>query len=167
MRIRTFEARDVGPACRITNHFIEHTAVHFGASPISEAEFAAAWHAGLDTHPWLAAEIDADDGQTSFVGYAKAGPWRARDAYARTAEVSIYLDPAHVGRGGGTALYAELLARLRSAGFHVAVAGATLPNDASARLHERFGFEYVGTFRQVGRKFDRWHDVGWWQLVLD
>jgi L-amino acid N-acyltransferase YncA len=161
MLIRTFEARDVAPAARLTNHFIVNTVVHFGAKPQSDDEFAAMWNASKDQFPWLVAEVDGD-----FAGYAKAGTWRAREAYAKTAEVTVYVDPAFHGRGVGKALYAELLARLKAAGFHAAVGGVTLPNEASARLHEAMGFEFVGTFKEVGRKFGQWHDTGWWQKIL-
>ncbi|MBX3386552.1 MAG: N-acetyltransferase [Phycisphaeraceae bacterium] len=168
MRVRTFSESDIGPACRITNHYIEQTSVHFGAVPMTEDEFARMWIESRSAYPWLAAEVAGlHGGEASVVGYAKAGVWRARAAYARTSEVSIYLDPGARGQGIGRALYVELLDRLRSAGFHTAVAGATLPNEASARLHHAMGFEFVGVFREVGRKFDRWHDVGWWQKILN
>jgi phosphinothricin acetyltransferase len=161
MLVRTFEERDVGPACRLTNHFIEHTAVHFGTKPGSEREFAELWKAGREKFPWLAAEQEGE-----FAGYAKAGTWRPRDAYALTAEVTVYIDPRYHRRGIGRALYSELLARLRAAGFHTAVGGVTLPNAGSVGLHESMGFRRVGVFREVGRKFDQWHDTEWWQLIL-
>lgn len=161
MIVRTFEAQDVGPACRLTNHFIEHTAVHFGLHPQSEDEFRQIWESGRRTHPWIAAETEG-----RFVGYAKAGVWRTREAYSLTAEVTVYVDPVFHRRGAGRALYGELLDRLRRSGFHTAVAGITLPNGGSVRLHEAMGFRHVGTFREVGRKFDQWHDTGWWQAML-
>lgn len=162
MLIRDFGPDDVAPACALTNHFIRETAVHFGASPHTDREFEAVWMAGRKRYPWLAAEVDG-----RFAGYAKAGEWRAREAYRHTAEVSIYLDPSFHKRGIGRGLYGELLRRLRDSGFHTAVGGMTLPNEPSARLHEALGFRYVGAFREVGRKFDAWHDTGWWQIMLD
>jgi len=161
MLTRHFTADDIASACRLTNHFIEHTVVHFGTSPQTEAEFAAIWHAGRDMFPWLAAEVNG-----AFAGYAKAGTWRARDAYAPTAEVTVYVEPAFHRKGIGRLLYGELLARLRAAGFHTAVGGITMPNPGSVALHEAMGFTYVGTFKEVGRKFDAWHDTGWWQIML-
>jgi phosphinothricin acetyltransferase len=159
--VRTFEARDVGPACALTNHFIENTAVHFGLHPQTNEEIEVMWRAAAGKFPWLAAECDG-----RFAGYAKAGTWRAREAYALTAEVTVYVEPSFHRRGVGRALYAELLGRLRRAGFHTAVGGVTLPNEGSVRLHESMGFKYVGTFREVGRKFDQWHNTGWWQVML-
>lgn len=164
--VRTFEERDVAAACALTNHFIRHTAVHFGTSPQSDEAFAAMWRSGREKYPWLTAEGAGEGGSPAFAGYAKAGVWRSRDAYAPTAEVTVYVDPAFHRRGVGRALYAELFRRLRAAGFHTVVGGITLPNEGSVRLHESMGFRHVGTFREVGRKFDRWHDTDWWQLIL-
>jgi L-amino acid N-acyltransferase YncA len=161
MVIRPFTPRDVAAACTLTNHFIERTAIHFGSRPATEQEFHDAYDAARPTYPWLAAETGG-----RVVGYAKAGAWRPRDAYALTAEVTVYVDPAFHRRGTGRSLYTELLRNLRDRGFHTAVAGIALPNPGSIALHQALGFDHVGTFRQVGRKFDRWHDVSWWQLML-
>ncbi|MFT3897576.1 MAG: GNAT family N-acetyltransferase [Thermomonas sp.] len=112
--------------------------------------------------PWLVA-----DAAGAVLGYACAGPWKPRAAYARTVETSIYLDEPSRGQGLGKRLYAALIERLRAAGMHVAIAGASLPNPASAALHEALGFDFVGRFRETGFKFGRWIDVGYWQLRLE
>jgi phosphinothricin acetyltransferase len=104
--------------------------------------------------------------QRGVLGYAKAGEWRARAAYRWTTETGVYLSPDACGRGVGNALYGRLLAVLRAQGFHAAIGGIALPNPASVRLHERLGFTAIGTFPRAGRKFDRWHDVGFWHLPL-
>jgi phosphinothricin acetyltransferase len=159
--VRDFEARDVAPANALTNWYIEHTAVHFATEPASDEGFEAMWRAGSRTHPWLAAEVLG-----RFAGYAKAGPWRERAAYRHTCETGIYIERGMEGRGVGMALYGELLPRLRAAGVHAVVGGMTLPNPASAALHERAGFTKVAHFPQVGHKLGQWHDVGFWQLVF-
>lgn len=159
--VRDFEPQDVAPATALTNWYIEHTAVHFAYDHVSEATFQAAWQQGRTTHPWLAVEVDG-----VFAGYAKAGVWRDRKAYERTCETGIYVERGMEGRGVGRALYGELLPRLQAAGFHTVIGGMTLPNPASAALHERAGFRKVAHFEQVGRKFDQWHDVGFWQLTF-
>lgn len=159
--IRTFEERDVAPACALANYYIEQTVIHFGYRPDTEEQFRKVWAEGRERYPWLAAEVDG-----VFAGYAKCGTWRTRDAYALTAETGIYVARQVQGRGVGRALYVELIARATAAGFHLLTAGVTLPNPASARLHESVGFTYVGAFSECGRKFDQWHDVGWWQLKL-
>ncbi|NRA58100.1 MAG: N-acetyltransferase family protein [Phycisphaerales bacterium] len=161
VHVRPLEAGDVPPANALTNWYIEHTAVHFALEPSGDDEFAAVWQRGSRTYPWLAAEVDG-----SFAGFAKAAVWREREAYQNTCEVGIYIARGFEGKGVGTALYRDLLDRLRAAGFHTVIGGMTLPNDASAALHERMGFAKVAHFERVGRKFDQWHDVGFWQLHL-
>lgn len=78
----------------------------------------------------------------------------------------MYLTKAHVGKGSGSLLYSELLARLASLGAHVAIGGVALPNDASVALHEKLGFRKVAHFEEVGHKFGKWVDVGYWQKRL-
>jgi L-amino acid N-acyltransferase YncA len=80
--------------------------------------------------------------------------------------VTVYIDPKSIGRGIGTQLYTALLADLRARKFHTSIGGIALPNAASVTLHERFGFRKVAHFEQVGWKFGRWIDVGYWQLLL-
>lgn len=159
--IREFVEGDIGAANALTNLFIRETAVHFAFTEAGDAEFSAVWEKSRGRYPWLVAEVDG-----AFAGYAKSGAWRERDAYRFTVETSVYIVPRHHRRGVGLALMRELLGRLTEAGFHVAVAGATLPNEGSAALHEAVGFERVGTFPEVGRKFERWWDVGFWAKRL-
>jgi|CXWL01.1.fsa_nt_gi phosphinothricin acetyltransferase len=161
MLVRTFNESDVPPANALTNHYINHTAVHFALSPATDQEFADVWRKGREKFPWLAI-----DHQGRFAGYAKAGIWRERDAYKYTVETGIYITQEAQGRGIGKVLYVELLKKLRDAGFHTAIGGLTMPNEASVRLHETLGFKKVGIYTAVGRKFDTWHDVGFWQIDL-
>jgi phosphinothricin acetyltransferase len=81
--------------------------------------------------------------------------------------VSVYLEPGLRRTGGGRALYEALLPRLAERGFRIAVAGMTLPNDASVGLHSALGFEPVGTFALIGFKHGCWHDVAWMQRIID
>lgn len=161
-RVRDFAAPDVAAANALTNHFIEHTSIHFGSAPARDEDFRALWEKGRERFPWLAAEVNG-----RFAGYCKAGMWRERDAYARTVEAGIYVTEDARGKGVGKALYEALFTRLRAAGFRAVVAGVTLPNEASVRLHESCGFRKVGVFHAVGYKFGAWHDVGFWELDLN
>lgn len=161
MNIRPARETDFEPIAELINLFIRGTAIHFGYQPLPADEHLVLWREQRRRYPWLVAEVDG-----RFAGYAKAGPWRTRDAYAWTAETTVYVHPDHHRRGVGRALYTELLSRLRDAGFHTAIGGITLPNDASVRLHESMGFRPAGVFREVGWKFEAWHDVGFWQLPL-
>lgn len=161
MLLRHAEPRDDEPIARLTNTFIDATTIHFGLAPIGASDVRAERAAGGGRFPWFVAE---DAG--AFAGYAKAAVWRPRDAYLHTAEVSVYVEESRRRRGVATALYERLLAELARRRFRTAVAAVTLPNGPSVRFHESLGFERVGVFREVGRKFDAWWDVGFWQRPL-
>jgi phosphinothricin acetyltransferase len=78
----------------------------------------------------------------------------------------VYVDQ-HRGRSGlGSELYAALIVELQRRSIHSLMGGIALPNPASIALHEKFGFRKVAQFEQVGRKFERWIDVGYWELIL-
>jgi len=158
--IRAAHADDFDAIADITNHYIASTAIHFAYDPITADDLRASWHEH-PRHPFL---VD-DDGER-VLAFAKAGPWRERAAYAWTAEVGIYVAHDLRGRRLGSALYAALLDELTARGFRSAVAGITVPNDASLALHTRLGFEPVGTFRDAGFKLGAWHDVAWFQKRL-
>jgi L-amino acid N-acyltransferase YncA len=100
------------------------------------------------------------------LGFARANSFRSKKAYRWTAEVSVYLAETYRGRGFGKQLYRTLLSELRERGFHLAVAGITLPNPGSEALHKGLGFELVGVFQEVGWKLGAWHGVAQWQLRL-
>lgn len=112
-------------------------------------------------HLWMVAELEG-----RVVGFAYGGEHRSRRAYRWTTEVSVYIDAAAHRRGVGRALYEALFDELRGRGFQLAVAGITLPNDASVGLHRAIGFESAGVYRRVGWKDGAWWDVSWWQLEL-
>ena len=154
---------DAAAIAALYNHYIETGCVTFEVTPVDDGEIAqrlaAVAEAGL---PWLIAE----HGDGRLLGYAYAGPWRARAAYRHSVESSIYLDPAACGQGLGRRLYAALLDALATRPVHAVIGGVTLPNPASARLHEALGFTRVAHFPQVGFKHGRWLDVGYWQRLL-
>ena len=81
-------------------------------------------------------------------------------------ETTVYVAPGHMRRGLGAALYRQLIDELRVRGVHAAVGGIALPNAASIALHEKLGFKKIGQFVEIGRKLDRWVDVGYWELIL-
>lgn len=159
---RAASAADAEAIARIYNYYVRHTVITFEEEPVATQTMAArvmeVQNASL---PWLVAELEG-----TVVGYAYASKWKLRSAYRYAVETTIYLEHGCEGRGIGRGLYAELLSGLRSRGLHVAIGGAALPNDASAALHERLGFEHVATFRQVGFKHGSWVDVAYWQLLL-
>lgn len=161
--IRDAQADDAAAIAALYNHYVDATVVTFELDPVAPADMRAriarVQAQGL---PWLLAERAGE-----ALGYAYAAPWRTRPAYRHSVETSVYLAPQATGQGLGSALYRALLARLQACGAHAAIGGIALPNAASVRLHERLGFAKVAHFRQVGRKFGQWVDVGYWQLLLE
>jgi len=166
--------RDASPAddairlAEIYNFYIETDSATFEVDSIGDAvmasRIAAVQDAGL---PFVVATDSL-----GIAGYAYAAPFHDRAAYAHTVTCSVYVDRAARGRGLGSALYAELLRRIAAvhngphAPVHTVVALIALPNEASVALHESVGFQHTGTIKEVGRKFDRWLDVGYWQFDI-
>ncbi|WP_031514266.1 GNAT family N-acetyltransferase [Streptomyces sp. NRRL F-5123] len=156
---------DLAALTDIYNHYVRETPVTFDIDPITPD----------DRRPWLLSHPEdgphrllvarsTEGGQV--VGYATSSPYRPKAAYATSVETSIYLAPGAGGRGIGSLLYAALFEALAGEDVHRAYAGVALPNEASIRIHERFGFRQVGVFHEVGRKFDAYHDVAWLEKRL-
>jgi phosphinothricin acetyltransferase len=99
-------------------------------------------------------------------GFAHASKWKGRCAYRYSVETTAYLADGSTGRGIGTRLYEALFTALRQSKMHVVMGGIALPNDTSIAMHEKLGFQKVAHFREVGWKFGKWIDVGYWQLFL-
>lgn len=162
LQIRTANHQDAAAIASIYNHFINRTTVTFEEQSVSADDLASRIEdvlaAGL---PWLVACKDG-----VVIGYAYATRWRVRHAYRFSAESTIYMAPGHNGQGHGAALYAALIDGAARAGNHLLIGGVALPNDASVALHEKLGFRKVAQFSEVGFKFDRWIDVGYWELKL-
>jgi phosphinothricin acetyltransferase len=161
MLIRDASASDAEACAAIYAPYVTDTAITFEAEPPTIGEMAERITKSVKTHAWLVME---DEGRV--VGYAYAGPYKERAAYRWSCEVSVYLEPGRRRTGGGRALYEALFARLVERGFRTAVAGMTLPNDASAGLHRALGFEPIGTYRRIGWKHGAWRDVAWAQRDL-
>jgi phosphinothricin acetyltransferase len=160
--IRTAAAEDGAMLAGIYNYYVDHTVVTFEEAPVSAADMSArVSEVTTAGHPWLIAQ-----GSGGICGFAYADRWKGRCAYRYSVETTVYLEPAAVGRGIGTALYAALIARLTELGCHAMIGGIALPNAASVALHEKFGMRQVAHFPQVGFKFGRWVDVGYWQRLL-
>ena len=107
----------------------------------------------------------AEDGG-AIVGFASYGPFRPWPAYLHSVENSLYVAPEQRRRGIGSALLPVLIQRAAERGLHTMIAGIDATNEASLRLHAKFGFERVAQFREVGWKFERWLDLAFLQLML-
>ncbi len=163
MLIRDAEPkRDAAVCAAIYEPFVRETAVSFEETVPSANDFARRIEETCARYPWLVAEIDG-----AVAGYAYAAAHRDRASYRWAADVTVYIGEGHRRQGIGKALYGALLPLLAHQGIQVAIAGITLPNDASVGLHESFGFELVGVYPRIGWKLGSWRDVGWWQLDLE
>lgn len=161
--IRDAIAGDSHAIADIYNVYIETTAISFEEKPVTDSDIQgrieSVQGAGL---PWMVA---VEDG--AVVGYAYATKWKERSAYRFSVEVSVYLANQMQGRGLGAKLYETIFFKLKEAGVHTVIGGITLPNPASVALHEKMGMKKVAHFEKVGFKFNKWQDVGYWQLNLN
>ena len=162
MNIRHCVQGDSKAICEIYNYYIEHTAITFEEETVSEAIMSERIGSYSQNYPWLV--IENSNGKV--VGYAYGAEWAERSAYKNTVEITVYLHQEQSGKGYGSSLYKALLSILSTSGFHVVVAAIALPNEASVKLQESFGFNKVAHFKEVGRKFNSWVDVGYWQVQL-
>jgi L-amino acid N-acyltransferase YncA len=154
--VRPAVPSDLEPVATICAHYVTATVATFEEVPPTSAD----WQRRLDdlarwNLPFLVAEENG-----TVCGYAYASPWRPKPAYRYTVEDTVYVSPAHTGRGLGRALLAALLAGCEQAGARQVIAViADTGSDASAKLHRRLGFTPAGCLRQVGRKHGRWIDT--------
>ena len=160
--IRQAEKSDAAKIAEIYNYYVINTYITFEVDPVAEKEMS---HRILECYenglPWLVAEHEGE-----VVGYSYASKWKGRCAYRHSVEATVYLDRTAVSQGWGSKLYSDLFAKLAKNGIHAIISGIALPNEASVALHEKFGMEKVAHFKEVGRKFDNWVDVGYWQCLV-
>jgi phosphinothricin acetyltransferase len=159
--VRDASERDAAACAAVYTPYVTDTAITFESDPPSAEEMAKRIAAAQRNHAWLVLE---DEGRV--VGYAYGSRFEPRDAYRWACEVSVYVEKGRRRTGSGRMLYEALFRQLGDRGFRVAVAGMTLPNDASVGLHRVMGFEPVGTYRRIGFKHGSWHDVAWTQRTL-
>ncbi|WP_369260095.1 N-acetyltransferase family protein [Streptomyces sp. R35] len=186
VQVRPGVESDLDALTDIYNHYVRETPITFDTAVFTPEE-RRSW---LLSHPedgphrlMVATEADYESGTAArkrlvegrwpgdgraILGYATSSAFRVKAAYDTSVEVSVYLAPDAGGRGVGTLLYEALFEALAGEDLHRAYAGIAQPegNEASVRLHERFGFRHVGTYREVGRKFGRYWDVAWYEKEL-
>ena len=161
VNIRQATEADAPALVAVYAPYVESTPVSFETVVPSVDEFAARIARSLSKWQHLVAECAGQ-----IAGYAYGSAHRERAAYRFAVEVSAYVDPRFHRQGIGSALYRRLFEDLTAKGYCTAFAGITVPNDASVGMHRNVGFEMIGVFRNIGWKFDRWHDVAWMQRTL-
>jgi len=160
-KIRLAQRKDVPEMLDIYAPFILNTVTSFELNVPSEEEFWQRIVHKLEQYPWLVCEIDG-----KIAAYAYAGEHRARAAYQWNAELSVYVGEGYKKRGIASAMYRCLVEIVELQGYCNILAGISLPNPASVRFHEQFGFNLVGIYHKIGYKFGKWVDVGWWEMPL-
>jgi phosphinothricin acetyltransferase len=161
-KIRIATPADAKEMLEIYSSFILNTGITQETEVPTVEEFSNRINNTLQERPWLVCKIDND-----IAGYAYAGKHRERKGYQWCIESSVYLNEKFFGRGVAQGLYKALFEIVKEQGFVNVYAVITLPNKRSVAFHESFGFTYFTTYRNVGYKLGRWHDVGWWQYVVN
>lgn len=159
--IRNAVVSDANSICQIYNHYVLNTTVTFETSAVATDEMEKRIMDISSVYPYLVCEYEGN-----VIGYCYVSSWKNRCAYNSTAESLVYLHKDFTGQGIGSKLYEALFKKLDKGSLHAIIAGVAQPNEASARLHERFGFEKVAHFKQTGRKFNQWIDVAYWEIIL-
>lgn len=166
--IRTVKESDAAAIAEIYRHYVENTAVSYEYTAPDAREILSRINNTLKNYPYLVAEIN---GET--VGYAYAGAFKARKAYERSVETSIYVKDDFHGVGVGKSLYTELEKELQKQGITNMYACIAYPekedeylNFNSRRFHERMGFRLAGTFGKCAYKFNRWYGMIWMEKFI-
>lgn len=162
MKIRKAEHSDAAKLAEIYNFYVLNSHHSFEDVAITVDEMLDRLDSITESCPFLVCEADGE-----IRGFAYAVHYKPRSAYRHSVEVSVYIESGFERQGCGAALYKELLSEIKKMNVHAVIAGISLPNDASIKLHESFGFEKVAHFREVGHKMGRWIDVGYWELLND
>jgi phosphinothricin acetyltransferase len=160
MSLRRVKPEDAAQIAEIYNYYIKNTHHTFETESLTVEEMQSRIGEISEKYPYLVFEEDGE-----IFGYAYAAQFKLRQAYAYSAEVSIYVKNEAKQRKIGTQLYVKLFDELRETDVHAIFAGIALPNDASVVFHERLGFEKVAHLKEVGYKLGRWIDVGYWELL--
>ncbi len=159
--IRPFDISDLNAVLEIYNYYILNTTATFDLEALSSETFLEKTKRIIADYPFIVLEENNE-----ILGFAYGSRFRPKPAYNYVVESTVYVKHTAHGRQVGTALYAALLKDLRAANFHTVLGVLTIPNDASVRLHEKFGFKNVAHLKEVGLKFGEWQHIGIWQLVL-
>jgi L-amino acid N-acyltransferase YncA len=159
--IRSARIEDAPSILSIYSHYVEKTAVTFELIPPELTEIEKRISECLKCHAWIVCELE-----NKIVGYTYYSKFKERKAYDYSCETTVYVHPHFVHKGIGSLLYKKLILQMGKSKMAIAIGAIALPNDASVKLHEKFGFKNIGVLKNVGRKFQKWIDVGYWELEL-
>jgi len=163
--IRSATTADAEAICGIYNHYIDNTSISFEYEAVSIETMQQRIQNTLSEYTWLVYEAHGE-----ILGYAYANLWKARKAYQHVLEVTVYTSHTNTVKGVGTKVYQALFDELKNypadKQVKALMAVVALPNEASVGIHKKLGFYEAGYFKQVGKKFDQWIDVAYYQKDL-
>lgn len=159
--IRAVTIHDSQDLLEIYNYYVLNTAVTFDIEPLTLKAFETKLIRIESEYPFLVFEE-----HNEILGFAYGSRFRPKPAYNNTVESTVYVKHTVHGKQIGTKLYAALLDKLKQTSLHTVLGVLTIPNKASVKLHEKFGFKQVAELREVGLKFGKWQNIGIWQLHL-
>jgi len=160
--IRPLHINDTKALLDIYNYYVLNTTVTFDIEALSIEIFIEKLNQINVDYPFIVYEEDNE-----ILGYAYGSRFRPKPAYNFVVESTVYVKHTAHGKQIGTKLYAELIRLLKETNLHTVLGVLTIPNEASIKLHEKFGFEQVANLKEVGFKFGEWQNIGIWQLNLD
>jgi len=161
LTIRLATEEDLHDINAIYNHYVLNSTCTYQTEPETDEDRALWFAAHGPKHPITVAEWGGE-----VVGWAALHPFRSRCAYSQTVENSVYIRHDRQRLGIGQALLTDCIEKARSLGHHVIIAGISADQEPSIALHSKMGFVQVGRLLEVGRKFDRWLDVMYMELIL-
>lgn len=168
MVIRAATREDAGSLLKIYSYYVENTAISFEYVAPSLDEFSKRISSTLEKYPYIVLE---DDGLIR--GYAYAGAFHSRAAYAHCCEVTIYLDHDLKGNGYGKALYEALEKALKKMGIinlYACIADPEVEDEYLTKnsefFHQHMGYTKVGEFHKCGYKFGRWYNMIWMEKMI-
>jgi phosphinothricin acetyltransferase len=161
MILRPVKESDAENITKIYNYYVKNTTVTGDEIPFSIENMRDKIKNKSQNYPWLVLEENFN-----ILGYIYIDHWRMRSAYKHSAELSVYIHHEIRSKGFGSKLFQGLIEELKKQNFHSIVSAIVLPNDPSIALHEKFGFKKVAHFIEVGYKFEKWLDLGYWELLL-
>jgi phosphinothricin acetyltransferase len=161
IHIRRAVHTDLADILEIYNYAINNLVATFDLTE-QTIEQRQSWFDKFNDHFPLIVAVE----NGKVIGYSCLSPFRDKPAYAKSTELSIYIHWNQQGKGIGNMLMKEILQLAEKIGYHTVIGGITGGNEASVRLHMKFGFEFVGCFKEVGYKFDAWQDVHFYQLMI-
>ena len=163
MEIRDAKEKDIEKINEIYNKAIKNLTVTFDTEPLSLEE-QVMWYEKhkVEDYPIIVAEKNEE-----VLGWASLSKWSEKEGYKYTVKNSVYVDSENRNKGIGKKLLEKIISKARKRGFKNMIALITEGNEVSIILHERFGFEKVGTLNKAGYKFGKFIDVDLFQLRLD